>query len=207
MRTVSRDVRAETRDPTELASAHRHRRQSMETGPRHRSWNVPNLSSRLWTAILVCLVVTLSYLASRLGGALVLGPQMLSPLWPGCALLVSVLLLTPRRIWPILIVAAFATFAFYDLRAGVPISSIVRLLLADAVEVLTAAFCLGYFFDGLPRLNSVRVLAKYSFFAVCLAPMAGACVGAFATGQNYWTNWKISFFPRRWLFSLSCRPF
>ena len=103
--------------------------------------------------------------------------------------------------------AAFATFAFYDLRAGVPISSIVRLLLADAVEVLTAAFCLGYFFDGLPRLNSVRVLAKYSFFAVCLAPMAGACVGAFATGQNYWTNWKISFFPRRWLFSLSCRPF
>jgi PAS domain S-box-containing protein len=166
----------------------------METGPRHRSWNVPNLNSRLWTAILVCLVVTLSYLASRLGGALVLGPQILSPLWPGCALLVSVLLLTPRRIWPILIVAAFATFAFYDLWAGVPISSIVRLLLADAVEVLTAAFCLRYFFDGVPWLNSVRALAKYSFFAVFLAPMAGAFVGGFATGQNYWTNWRISFF-------------
>jgi PAS domain S-box-containing protein len=166
----------------------------METGPRHRFWNVPNLNSRLWTAILVCLVVTLSYLASRLGGALALGPQILSPLWPGCALLVSVLLLTPRRIWPILIVAAFATFAFYDLRAGVPISSIVRLLLADAVEVLTAAFCLRYFFDGVPWLNSVRVLAKYSFFAVFLAPMAGAFVGAFATGQNYCTNWRISFF-------------
>jgi PAS domain S-box-containing protein len=166
----------------------------METGPRHRSWNVLNLNSQLWTAILVCLVVTLCYLASRLGGALVLGPQMLSPLWPGCALLVSVLLLTPRRTWPILIVAAFATFAFYDLRAGVPISSIVRLLLADAVEVLTAAFCLRYFFDGVPWLNSVRALAKYSFFAVCLAPMAGAFVGAFAIGPNYWTNWKISFF-------------
>jgi len=168
----------------------------METGPRHRSWNVLNLNSQLWTAILVCLVVTLCYLASRLGGALVLGPQMLSPLWPGCALLVSVLLLTPRRTWPILIVAAFATFAFYDLRAGVPISSIVRLLLADAVEVLTAAFCLRYFFDGVPWLNSVRALAKYSFFAVCLAPMAGAFVGAFAIGPNYWTNWKISFFFR-----------
>ena len=30
----------------------------METGPRHRSWNVPNLSSRLWTAIFVFLCVT-----------------------------------------------------------------------------------------------------------------------------------------------------
>jgi PAS domain S-box-containing protein len=165
----------------------------MEIHPHRRFWNVANLNSRSWIALLVCLVVTLSYLASRIGGALVLAPQMLSPLWPGCALLVSVLLLVPRKNWPILIAAAFATFALYDLQQGVPVRSIAWLLLADAVEVLTAAICLSYSFDALPRLNGLRALAKYSFFAVFLAPMAGALVGAFATTQSYWRNWRISF--------------
>lgn len=90
--------------------------------------------------------------------------------------------------------AAFGAFVLYDLQAGVPIRSTARLILADTVEVLTAALCLSYFFDGVPQLNSVKALAKYSFFAVILAPSAGAFVGALATSRNYWTSWRISFF-------------
>jgi PAS domain S-box-containing protein len=119
---------------------------------------------------------------------------MLSPLWPGCVLLVSVLLLVPRRTWPVLIAAAFAAFILYDLRNGVPIRSIAWLILADTVEVLTAALCLSYSFDGVPQLNSVRALAKYSIFAVILAPVAGAFVGALAFRGEYWMNWRISSF-------------
>jgi len=66
--------------------------------------------------------------------------------------------------------------------------------MADAVEILIAALCLSYSFGGAPRLDSVRALVKYSFFAVLLAPVAGAFVGAFTIGQDYWTNWRISFF-------------
>jgi signal transduction histidine kinase len=109
-------------------------------------------------------------------------------------LLVSVLLLVPWRIWPILIAAAFGAFVLCDLQAGVPIRSTAWLILADTVEVLTAALCLSYFFDGMPQLNSVKGLAKYSFFAVILAPFAGAFVGALATSGNYWTTWRVSFF-------------
>ncbi len=162
----------------------------MELAPSHSSWSP---SSRLNTAIMVCLVAALSYVVSELGGALLLRPQMLSPLWPGCVLLVSVLLLVPKRMWPILIAAGLAAFVLYDLRHGVPVRSIGWLILADVVEVLIAALCLSYSFNGVPALNSVNALATYSFFAVILAPAAGAFVGALATRGNYWTNWTTSF--------------
>jgi PAS domain S-box-containing protein len=165
----------------------------METASVRPSWNIPNMNSRLGTVIVVCLVATLSYLAAKLGGAL-MSPQADWPLWPGNVLLVSVLLLVPRRKWQILIAAAFAAFVLYDLQAGLTIRSTALLILADLVEVLIAAFCLSYFFQGVPRLDSVRALAKYSFYAVFLAPFTGAFVGALASNGNYWTSWRISFF-------------
>jgi PAS domain S-box-containing protein len=151
-------------------------------------------NSPFYTAVLACLVAALSYLAARLGGALILHPQFVWPLWPGCALLVSVLLLVPRRIWPVLIPAALAAFVLYDLQVGVRIGSMVWLILADTVEVLVAALCIRYSFEGVPCLNSVKALAKYSFFAVILAPFAGAFIGALGISGDYWINWRISFF-------------
>jgi PAS domain S-box-containing protein len=156
--------------------------------------NITKPSSVLRTILLVCLVATISYAASALGAELVLRPQMLSPLWPGCVLLVSVLLLVPRRTWPILIVTAFAVFFFYDWHNGVPASTAAWLLLADTVEIVLAVAALSYFFDGVPRLNSIKALAKFSLLAVILAPAAGAVVGALAVPGSYWTNWRTSFF-------------
>jgi signal transduction histidine kinase len=139
------------------------------------------------------LVATMFYLAPKLAGVLLLHPQTVWPLWPGCALLVSVLLLVPRRIWPILIPVAFVVFALYDLQAGVPIRSIAWFIPADTVQVLTAAFSLSYFFDGVRRLNSVKALSKYLFFAVLLAPLAAAFVSAPGIDGNYWTGWRVCF--------------
>ncbi len=72
--------------------------------------------------------------------------------------------------------------------------SIVWLILSNAVEVLTAVLCLSSSFDGVPRLNSVKALAKYSFYAVFLAPFAGAFLGALSTSGHYWASWKVAFF-------------
>jgi PAS domain S-box-containing protein len=151
-------------------------------------------SSPINTAMLAALVAVLSYLAARVGGALTLHPQTLCPLWPACALLVSILLLVPRQIWPALIAAAFAAFVVYDLQGGLSIGSSLWLILADTVEVSIAALCVSYSFDGVPRLNSVRALVRYSLFAVILAPFAGAFVGAMALHGDYWINWRVSFF-------------
>jgi len=108
--------------------------------------------------------------------------------------LVSVLLLVPRSIWPIVVPAAFVGFVLFDVQAGVPISSITWFILADTVQVLTAALCLSYFFDGVPQLNSVKAVSKYAFSALLLAPSAGAFISAIGIPGNYWNSWSVSFF-------------
>jgi PAS domain S-box-containing protein len=112
----------------------------------------------------------------------------------GNVLLVSLLLLVRRKIWPVLLAAGLAGFLIYDLQAGAPIRSIVWLVLSNVVEVLTATLCLSYSFDGLPRMNSVKALAKYSFYGVLLAPFVGAFPGALSTPGDYWGSWKLAFF-------------
>lgn len=153
-----------------------------------------NLESPFQFAMLVLFTATISYLAASLGGTLVVRPQMNWVLWPGNMLLVSLLLLVQKRIWPILIAAALAAFVFYDLQAGVTLRSAVLLILADTIEVLTAALSLAYVFSGAPKLNNTTALAKYILFAVILAPFLGAFVGAFSANGGYWTSWSISFF-------------
>jgi PAS domain S-box-containing protein len=165
----------------------------MGSEPFRRPEKIASLDSPFYTVIFVCLVAVLSYLVAMLGGILVLRPQMVWPLWPGCAFLVAVLLLTPRKIWPSLIAAGMAGFVLYDLRAGLTIRSTFLLIVADTVEVLIAALGVTYTFGGTPHLNSVRSLAKYLFFAVILAPISVASVGAIALGGDYWVTWRISF--------------
>jgi len=166
----------------------------MQTGRSRLSWNVAIQSFAFRTVILACLVAMLLYLVINLAGVLLSHPKTVWPLWPGCALLVSVLLLVPQKTWPSVIPAAFAAFVLCDLQAGVPISSVVWFILADTVQVLIAAFSVSYFFGRAPRLNSVAALSKYAFSAVLLAPDAAAFLSAFGIPGEYWTSWRISFF-------------
>ena len=156
------------------------------------SWNIFELNS-FRPAIVVCSVAAIAYIAARLGGALILYPQNVWPLWPGCALIVSILLLVPRKSWAPLIAAAFAAFAIYDLQAGVPIGMIVRLIFADGVEVVLVALLVSYSFKAVPKLDSVRALAKYSFYAAIVAPVVASFIGALAWRGGYWISWKVSF--------------
>src|SRR5580693_7914245 len=102
---------------------------AMDTEGTCMSRSLADFDSRFHTGVLACFVAALSYVAARVGGALMLRPQMVWPLWPGCALLVAVLLLVPRKVWPILIAAGLAGFVLYDLQTGLPIRSIILLIL------------------------------------------------------------------------------
>ena len=115
----------------------------METGPNRSPWSVANLNSPWHTASLVCFVAILSYWVTKLGAILSIGPHAAGPLWLGNVVLVSILLLVPRRMWPILIPAGFAAFVLYDVQGGWSIRSIALFVLADTVDVLTAALCLA----------------------------------------------------------------
>jgi len=167
----------------------------MKPGSKPSSWNLANVNSPLRAATLVCFVAILSYCGARVGAMLAMGPQADWPLWLGNVLLVSILLLTPRKTWPMLIVAALAAFAVNDIQAGLTIRTRALLILSDTLDVFLAVFCLSYAFEGVPRLNSVRALAKFSLCAVILPPLIGASFVALAIGKgNYWVSWRISFF-------------
>ena len=155
------------------------------------SSSVTYLDFRPW--VVVCTVVALCYLVPKLTGALISNPKTVWPLWPGCAILVAGLLMVRFRTWVVLIPAGLAGFVLYDLQAGVPITSIAWFVPADAIQVLIAALGLRYCFDGVPQLNSVAGLAKYSFFAVFLGPLAAAFISAFGVGNDYWSSWRICF--------------
>jgi len=154
-----------------------------------------HLNSPFHSGILVCLVAVLSYLAARLGGVLMLRPETVWPLWPGCAFLVAILLLTPRKIWPALMAAGLAGFVVYDMELGLTIRPTVFLILGDSIEILVAALGASYAFGGVPGLNSIKRLGRYLLFAVIPGPLSVAFVGAIALGgTHYWLAWRISFF-------------
>src|SRR5579863_1509969 len=164
--------------------------------PIHRSLSERTGNPNSWsrTAILACVVALLSFLNAKLGGALVLRPQMLWPLWPGNAFLLAVLLVVPRRTWPILIAAGLAGFFLCDLQAGLSVRSAIFANLADVTEVLVAVFGISYAFDGHLRLNSIKSLTKYLAFAVIPAAIAGAFSATQVFHGSYWIRWRISFF-------------
>ena len=145
-------------------------------------------------AILVCAVGILSYLVPTLEGRLIANPQTVWPLWPSCAILVSALMFVERRVWPLVMAVSFIGIIVFDLQIGVPVSSIGWFILADTVEVLIVACGLRYYFGGVPQLDSIGSLAKYSLFAVVLGPFFGALLSANGIGLDYWSGWRVSFF-------------
>ena len=112
----------------------------MASGSDRSSWSVANLNSPWHTGILVCFVAILSYCLIKLGAVLTIDPQGPWPLWLGNVFLASILLLVPRRIWPILMAAALAAFFLYDIQTGSTIRLSALFILYDTVEALTAAF-------------------------------------------------------------------
>src|SRR5580704_13222696 len=158
------------------------------------SWNIANQDSPLRTVILVCAVAVLCYLAGELGHALIIPPDHTTAFWPATPLLVAVLLLVPRRIWPWLIAAGFGAMVVSDLQNGVPLSSLIWFTLGDAVGVLIAVLGVSHLFNGTPHFDTAKVLAKYFLFVVILA-FVSALVGANAPerGSTYWLQTKLWF--------------
>ena len=156
------------------------------------SHSPPHLDARS-TLLVVCATTALSYLVPKLVGMLVSNPQTVWPLWPGCAILVTGLLLVRVSLWPMLIPASLVGFTLADLQAGVPLSSIAWFIPGNTAEALIAAIGLRFCFEGVPRLNSVKALVRYSFFAVVLGPFAGAFLSARGISRDYWTGWKVVF--------------
>jgi len=152
------------------------------------------LTGQFHTVIRASLVAMVCYLAAKLGGILIINdPQTLWPLWPGCAVLVAIVLVSPRNIWPILIPAGLAGFVLYDLPAGVSIHSTAILLLADIAEILIAVWGVHYFLHGVHRLDSLKAFGKYVLVTVMLGPLVATMIGIENLTGDRWISGRINF--------------
>src|SRR5713101_6345349 len=140
----------------------------MESIQSRPAWNIAHLDPRLSAGILACLVALVCYQAARLVFVLGIPPDHIASFWPSTAFLVAVLLLVPRRIWPIVIFAGLGAMALADLKNGVPLGFGIWITLGNLAEVLVATLGITHLFEGVPHLSSFKNLAKYLVFAVIL---------------------------------------
>jgi PAS domain S-box-containing protein len=152
-------------------------------------------SSSLPAAILVCLVAIVCYHAVEIVYVMGIPPEHIASFWPATPFLVAVLLLSPRKIWPLLIAAGLGAVAIADFRRGTAIVPEVWFTLGNLIDVLIVTWGINRLFKGPPHLGSMNALAKYLLVAVILAPSVSAFAGAGGFGERgYWLQWRIWFF-------------
>ncbi len=167
----------------------------MESVRNRPAWNIADLDPLLSGGILACLTAFVCYQADRLVYVLGIPPDHIASFWPPTAFLVVVLLLAPRKIWPVLMAAGLGAMAVADLVDNVPIVFEVWISLGNLVEVLVAALGIRRLFNGTPQLSNLKNLAKYALFAVILVPFTSALVGAIGSVPGtYGLQWRLWFF-------------
>ena len=113
--------------------------------------------------ITICLLVFVGYyLGARIGFSLTFQPHPVSVLWPPNSILLAALLLTPPRIWWLVLIAAFPAHCAAQWQSNVPTSMILCWFISNCFEALIGASLTRYFLRGPLRFVSLR---KSAFFA------------------------------------------
>src|SRR6266480_2920318 len=159
-------------------------------------WNLPFDSRTVVTGLLVFAAY---YLGAKIGFALTFRPHPVSVLWPPNSILLAALLLTPVRIWWVLLLAAFPAHLAAQLQSNVPPTMILCWLISNSCEALIGAGCVRYLIDRPVRFDRLRNVGIFCFFAAFLGPFLSSFLdAAFVVinhwGQDsYWQVWRIRF--------------
>jgi two-component system, LuxR family, sensor kinase FixL len=153
-----------------------------------------------WRVVAIALFVFAGYfLGAKIGFALTFRPHPVSVLWPPNSILLAALLLTPVRIWWVVLLAAFPAHLAVQLQSGVPPTMIFCWFVSNSCEALIGAGCIRYLIDRPVRLDRLRNVGIFCFFAAFLGPFLSSFLdSAFVVfnhwGQgSYWEIWRIRF--------------
>jgi PAS domain S-box-containing protein len=158
------------------------------------SWSEAQWYPALPTLMLTIFVGIFCYQGDKLAYLLGIPPQNLASFWLPTPLLVAVLLLAPKRIWPLLMAAGLGAMALADLRNGVSLRSEIWISIGNIVDVWVATLGIGLVFNGVPTLRSVKALVKYLVVGVIIPPLVSGLVGAIHSVGGYWLQWRLWFF-------------
>ena len=115
-----------------------------------------------------------------------------SPFWPPDAILLSALLLSPRRHWWFYLLAPLPIRIFVAAPANFPLWFLISVYANDSLKAVLSASILSRLNKGAPKLESIQRLVQFFLVAVVGVPMLSAFAGAFsrmAIGDSYWVAW------------------
>ena len=151
--------------------------------------------AKVFNAPVIALVVAIGYyLGSRVGFLLTPASTPIATFWPPNAILLGALLLTPARIWWVLILAVFPAHLFVQLRTGIPLLSALAWFVGNTGEALLGAICVRIFKKDKPLFESVYGVLVFLIFGVLLPTLATSFLDAAGVlltglGKDYWMLW------------------
>ena len=164
--------------------------------PRAEDRNVAFDSPMLVTGLLVFVGY---YLGAKLGFALTFQPHPVSILWPPNSILAAALLLTPVRIWWLVLLAAFPAHLAAELQSQVPPTMILCWFISNSCEAVIGAGLTRYLIGGPVKLNRLRSVGFFCLCVVFIGPFLSSFLDAGFVRWNgwgqgaYWELWRIRF--------------
>jgi PAS domain S-box-containing protein len=154
-----------------------------------------------WRLVVIGLWVFAGYyVGAKIGFALTFQPHPVSVLWPPNSILIAALLLTPPRIWWLVLLAAFPAHCVTELQSHVPPLMILCWFISNSSEAMIGAGLTRYLVCGPIQFTS---LLNAGIFCLCVV-FAGPFLSSFldaafvrwnAWGQgSYWELIRIRFF-------------
>jgi len=134
------------------------------------------------------------YAGAALGFALKLPDATPSVLWPPNAILTSTLLLTPTRLWPLVLAAALPAHLLIEGGVGWPMTFVLAIFATNCSEALIGAAGLRRLSDAPLRFDSLRRFGLFVGVVVVAAPLLSSFLDAAAVTsilhEPYWRVWR-----------------
>jgi signal transduction histidine kinase len=146
------------------------------------------------TSMIGLLTAAAYYAGSQIGFALTPTYSPISTFWPPNAILLSILLLAPLRIWWVLVLAVLPAHLLIQLRAGIPVLSALGWFAGNTGEALLGAACIRLFKRDKPLFKSTYGVLVFGVFGVLLPVFLTSFLDSGGVilsgmGRNYWTVW------------------
>jgi len=147
------------------------------------------------TAIGVVAAAALYCVATRTAWLLTFPHSKVSLFFPPHAVMVSVLLLIPTRLWWAYLLAAIASHFIVTQQAGWPLLYALQAEGYDALKIVVTAAGIRLFIKSPFHLINLRDAVVFMIFAVILVPFgaalwAAAFTVAYSVGADYWVDWR-----------------
>src|SRR5881398_1274997 len=137
------------------------------------------------------------YLGAKIGFALTFQPHPVSVLWPPNSILAAALLLTPTRIWWLVLLSALPAHWAAELQSQIPPTMILCWFISNSSEALIGAGLARLLIGGPLRFTSIRNAGIFCLSVVLVAPLLSSFLDSAFVRWNewghdtYWQLWRI----------------